>query len=415
MTTDKVSQLRQDALSICRKAVRASLPDAAIHRALCQIPTAQGRTIVIAIGKAAWQSANVAHTVLKDRAPKGFVITKYQHSKGPIGDFSIYEAGHPMPDENSVAATKAAIAAVQNLTAQDQVLLLISGGGSALFESPLVSLEELKDVTAQLLACGADITQMNTIRKRLSAVKGGRFGAMCAPAHVYAILLSDIVGDAPDMIASGPAYPDASTSEQALAIAERYQLRISDQVRALLTRETPKDLPSITTMVTGGIKQLCADAVRAADELGYETTLLTDCLQCEAREAGRFLSAMAKTHAADGHRQAYVLGGETYVHLTGKGMGGRNQELALAAAEGLRGLASAVIISVGSDGTDGPTDAAGGLVDGATVYALASQQISIPEVLANNDAYHALEKCGGLVITGPTGTNVNDVTLLLLD
>ncbi|MCI2056148.1 MAG: DUF4147 domain-containing protein [Oscillibacter sp.] len=415
MTTDTILKLRQDALAICNEAISASLPDAAIHRALRQIPAAQGRTIVIAIGKAAWQSANAAYSMLESRAPEGVVITKYHHSSGPIGNFSIYEAGHPVPDENSVAATRAAIKAVQNLTAQDQVLLLISGGGSALFESPLVPLEELKDITQQLLACGADITQMNTIRKRLSTVKGGRFGTICAPAHVYAILLSDIVGDSPNMIASGPAYPDASTSEQALELARRYSLQLSDQAWKLLGEETPKDLPSVTTMITGGVRQLCADAVRAAEKLGYETILLTDCLQCEAREAGRFLSAMALTHVADGRRQAYVLGGETFVHLTGKGLGGRNQELALAAAEGLSGLANAVVVSVGSDGTDGPTNAAGGIVDGTTASVLAAKQISIPDTLADNDAYHALEKCDGLVITGPTGTNVNDVTLLLLN
>ena len=236
---------------------------------------------------------------------------------------------------------------------------------------------------------------------------------LCAPAPVYAILLSDVIGDPPDMIASGPAYPDSTTTAQAMALVSRYGLTLSPQALDLLEQEPPKMLDNVTTVITGSVAQLCRDAAARAEALGYRTCLLTDRLQCEAREAGRFLSAMAGTHAGKGEKTAYILGGETVVHLTGHGLGGRNQELALAAAEGLAGL-EAVVASVGSDGTDGPTDVAGGITDGTTADALAALGISIDQTLADNDAYHALKACAGLIVTGPTGTNVNDIPVLLV-
>lgn len=402
MDSKTLQTLRRDAENICRSAIEASVPDAAIQRALAQLPPCQGRTVLVSIGKAGWQTAKAAYDALDSTIEHGVVVTKYGHSQGPIGDLAIYEAGHPVPDEHSVRATEAALAAVSGLCAKDRVLFLVSGGGSALFERPLVPLAELED-----------ITQINTIRKRLSGVKGGRFAQLCAPAHVYAILLSDVIGDPPDMIASGPAYPDSTTTAQAMALVSRYGLTLSPQALDLLEQEPPKVLDNVTTVITGSVAQLCRDAAARAEALGYRTCLLTDRLQCEAREAGRFLSAMAGTHAGKGEKTAYILGGETVVHLTGHGLGGRNQELALAAAEGLAGL-KAVVASVGSDGTDGPTDAAGGITDGATADALAALGISIDKTLANNDAYHALKACGGLIVTGPTGTNVNDITVLLV-
>ena len=302
---------------------------------------------------------------------------------------------------------------MQGLTADDTVLFLLSGGGSALFEQPFVSGEELQDITRQLLACGADIVEMNTIRKRLSRVKGGRFAQACAPANVFAVVLSDILGDPLDMIASGPACPDVSTCRQALAIAEKYGLKLSDEARRLLTVETPKTLDNVTTRITGSVRELCAAAAVQCRALGYEPMLLTDQLCCEAREAGSFLASVLRTHAGDGRRLAFLAGGETVVHLTGKGLGGRNQELALAAAPGIAGL-NAAVFSVGSDGTDGPTDAAGGYVDGDTNAALQAAGLDVFEVLKQNDAYHALKAVDGLLVTGPTGTNVNDVAVALL-
>lgn len=413
MNMQTLQTLRRDAEDICRSAILSSVPDAAVQRALAQLPPCAGRTVLVSIGKAGWQTAKAAYDALGDTVDRGVVVTKYGHSRGPIGDFEICEAGHPVPDENSVRAAEAAVAAVRGLETRDRVLFLVSGGGSALFEQPRVPLAELEDITGQMLACGADITQINTIRKRLSCVKGGRFAQLCAPAHVYAILISDVIGDPPDMIASGPAYPDSTTAEQALGLVERYGLKLSPQALDFLRQDPPKKLDNVTTVVTGSVTQLCRDAAARAEALGYRPCILTDRLQCVAREAGRFLSAMAATHAGRGERTAYILGGETVVHLTGHGLGGRNQELALAAAEGLAGL-EAVVASVGSDGTDGPTDAAGGITDGAAAGALEEQGISIAAVLEDNDAYHALQKCGGLIMTGPTGTNVNDITVLLV-
>ena len=320
-----------------------------------------------------------------------------------------------MPDENSFTAAEAALELVRDLDSSDTVLFLLSGGGSALFEKPLIPGKELADITRQLLASGADIVEMNTIRKRLSAVKGGRFALACAPAQVFSIVLSDIVGDPLDMIASGPVYPDRSTCEEAVAIAEKYQLKLSSAARELLRQETPKELTNVTTVVTGSVRELCAAAAAACRELGYEPVLLTDSLTGESREAGRLLADIVQKNANDltGGRKAVIAGGETVVHLTGKGMGGRNQELALAAAPGIAGLPAAVF-SVGSDGTDGPTDAAGGYVDGETAAELARQGIDVSRVLAENDSYHALQAVGGLIVTGPTGTNVNDVAVALI-
>ena len=280
------------------------------------------------------------------------------------------------------------------MTGEDTVLFLLSGGGSALFEQPLVPGVELQDITNQLLASGADIVEMNTIRKRLSGVKGGRFAQACAPAQVFSIVLSDILGDPLDMIASGPAVPDTSTCAQALAIVEKYHLDLSEQAQALLRQETPKTLDNVMTRITGSVRELCTAAAAACRELGYEPILLTDRLCCEAKEAGSFLGSIVRTHAGRGRKLAYIAGGETVVHLTGQGLGGRNQELAPAAAPTLAGL-NAAVFSVGSDGTDGPTDAAGGYVDGGTAAALAAKNWNVFDTLQNNDAYHALQAVDG--------------------
>ena len=405
--------LRLHAEQIISSSLRAVLPDAAVRRALAGLSPGGGRTLLVSAGKAGWQMAKAAADVL-GRVDGGVVITKYGHVKGDIPGVTCYEAGHPVPDENSFSAASAALALVRDLTREDTVLFLLSGGGSALFERPLIPGEELQDVTRQLLACGADIVEMNTIRKRLSAVKGGRFALACAPARIFSVVLSDVLGDPLDMIASGPAYPDSSTCGQALAIAEKYGLKLSASAQALLRKETPKALDNVTTQVTGSVRELCAAAAAACGTLGYEPVLLTDRLDCEAREAGRFLAGILRTHAGSGKSLAFIAGGETVVRLTGKGLGGRNQELALAAAPGIAGLPGAAVFSVGSDGTDGPTDAAGGYADGETLTALRAAGLDVFKVLADNDAYHALKAVDGLIFTGPTGTNVNDVAVALL-
>ena len=399
---------------IVASSIRAVQPDDAVARALKGV-SFPGRVILVAAGKAAWQMAKAARDCLGDRIEKGIVVTKYGHVKGELPGIDCREAGHPVPDENSFRATQAAIDLVSGLSGKDTVLFLLSGGGSALFEKPKVSGEELQDITEQLLACGADIVEINTIRKRLSMVKGGRFAEICAPAKVFSVVLSDILGDPLDMIASGPAVPDTSTCAQAETIAEKYHLRLSEAAEKCLHTETPKHLDNVTTQITGSVRELCAAAGAECEKLGYTPILLTDQLCCQAKEAGSFLGTIARTHAGKGKKLAFLAGGETVVHLTGKGKGGRNQELALAAAPHLEGLSGVCVFSIGSDGTDGPTDAAGGYADGATSVALASQGLSVYEVLQENDAYHALKKVGGLIITGPTGTNVNDVAVVLVE
>lgn len=409
-------QLRADAEAIVRAAIEAVSPARAVQKAL-QDRTFPGRVYLVAAGKAAWEMARAALEVLKTPVTAGIVVTKYHHAKHPLPGILCREAGHPVPDENSFAAAAEVLELTRGLVESDTVLFLLSGGASALFELPLVPGEELQDITGQLLACGADITEINTIRKRLSAVKGGRFALHCAPARVETIVLSDILGDPLDQIASGPTVADATSCAQAAAIAEKYRLRLSLAARACLEQETPKSLPNATAQIIGSVGQLCQAAAEACRQKGYRPLLLTDRLDCEAREAGRFLASIARTQAAacPGQKLALLAGGETVVHLRGKGLGGRNQELALAAAAGLDGLTAAAVISVGSDGTDGPTDAAGGYVDGDTLAELAAKGWNADAALANNDAYHALQAVDGLVITGPTGTNVNDIALVLLN
>ncbi len=407
------TQLRKDADTIVQAAIGAVLPDAAVRRALEGIEF-PGRVFLVAAGKAAWQMGKTAVDCLGEKLDGGVVVTKYDHVMEQLPKVVCCEAGHPVPDENSFAGTAKALELVQDLREDDTVLFLLSGGGSALCEQPKISGQELQDITAQLLAAGGDIVEINTIRKRLSHVKGGRFAQLCAPAQVFAIVLSDILGDPLDMIASGPACPDSSTCQQAMEIAKKYALRLSEQAWKCLGEETPKELQNVRTQITGSVRELCVAAGEACRKLGYEPVLLTDRLCCQAKEAGSFLASVLQTHADSEKSLAFLAGGETVVQLTGKGLGGRNQELALAAAAGIAGLDGAAVFSVGSDGTDGPTDAAGGYVDGQTAAELQAQGLEIFDVLRENDAYHALEKTGGLIMTGPTGTNVNDVAVALL-
>ena len=316
--------------------------------------------------------AHAAASCLGGRIRRGVVITKYGHSGGPLAGIACFEGGHPIPDEGSCRGTRAALALARDLGAQDTVVFLLSGGGSALLEQPLVPLSELQDITGQLLACGADIVEINTIRKRLSAVKGGRFAQACAPARVLCIVLSDILGDPLDMIASGPACADSSTCRDAERVVKKYGLRLSGKARACLQHETPKHLDNVEARITGSVRELCAAAAAAASSLGYEPILLTDQLSCQAREAGVFLADIVRTHR------------------------------------------SPAVFSVGSDGTDGPTDAAGGYADGDTLAALRAAGLDPFAVLNNNDSYTALKAVDGLLFTGPTGTNVNDVAVALI-
>ena len=405
--------LRKDAEAIIRRAISAVTPANAVEKALKgrRFP---GKVYLVAAGKAAWKMAQAAAAALGDTLTAGVAVTKYGHVERPISKVACYEGGHPVPDGQGAAGTQAALDLTRNLQRTDTVLFLLSGGGSALFEKPLIPLKELQAITGQMLAAGCDIVEINTVRKRLSSVKGGKFAAWCAPARVVSIVLSDVLGDPLDMIASGPTVPDRSTCEEALSIIRRYNIQVSPQAEACLRVETPKALPDTEAQIIGSVRQLARAAAEACRELGYTPILLTDQLCCEAKEAGSFLSSILKTHAAQGGKTAFLAGGETVVHLSGAGLGGRNQEMALAAAQGIAGIPNAAVICVGSDGTDGPTDAAGGYADGDTLSALAEKGLSYSALLANHDAYHALQAVGGLIKTGPTGTNVNDIAVALI-
>lgn len=416
-----MTTIREDALRIIKESIKAVLPEVSVIKAL-ENKKFKGNTVVIAIGKAAWNMANATKQTLGPIISKGIIVTKYEHSKGPIEGFEIIEAGHPVPDENSVKGATKALELVKDLTEKDNVIFLISGGGSAIFEKPMdgVTLEDIMDITSQLLSCGADIVEINTIRKHLSAVKGGKFAAQCGNANIYAIVLSDVIGDRLDSIASGPAYPDSSTSKEALNIIERYKLQISDELRVILNIETPKIVENCETIITGSVSALCEAVSSNAEKLGYRSIVLTSTLDCEAKDAGRFMASIAREVSGINKDKAFIqppcaviVGGETVVRLVGSGKGGRNQELALAAAMGIEGIDNVVIFSLGSDGTDGPTDAAGGIVDGSTIDRIRLSKIEPEVYLDNNDAYNALKASGDLIITGSTGTNVNDVVVLL--
>ena len=381
--------MREDAETILREAVAAAQPGRLVREALAA-ERLTGRIVLLAAGKAAWAMAQAACACVP--VWRGMVITKDGHLGGALPPLELAEAGHPVPDARAFAAARRALALTQGLTAEDTVLV----------------------ITQRLLRSGADIAAMNAVRKRLSAVKGGRFAQHCAPARVVSILLSDVLGDRPDVIGSGPAVPDPSTSGEALEAAGQAGLLPDAALEALLRQETPKLLENARWHVVGGVRLLCAAAEETCRRLGYAPFVLTDRLSCEAREAGRFLSAAAQYHAGRGRALALLAGGETVVHVTGSGLGGRNQELALAAAPGLEGLSDAAVFSFGSDGTDGPTDAAGGYADGRTAAILRALGRTAEAWLDDNDAWHALAQTGGLLRTGPTGTNVNDLSVLLI-
>ena len=400
---------------IVSKSIEEVLPDKAVKRALGDFTYPEGRLILVAIGKAAYRMASCALQVIGDRIDEGIVITKHGYSEGELDKVKVYEAGHPVPDNDTYTSTRAVLDMTEALTENDMVLFLVSGGGSALFECPLIDTERYEVLTEELLKCGADIKEINTVRKRLSSVKGGKFAKHCMPAKIYSIVLSDVLGDPLDVIASGPAYPDSSTMNEADSIIRKYNITLSDEENKLFHNEPVTELDNVTTMITGSVSELCKAAASAAKELGYRPVILSDTVDSEASEVGRMLGNIAK-YASNNvtENTAYIIGGETVVHVSGNGLGGRNQELALSAAEAISGIDNVAVFSCGSDGTDGPTDAAGGYVDGNTIDGLLKNDIDINEVLNKHDSYNALKKVNGLIMTGPTGTNVNDFSMILV-
>ena len=389
-------KLRKDVNEIIQNTLNDIQLDDVLRRTLNKTDLPDS-VILISIGKAAWEMAKTASDILGNKIKSGVVITKYEHSKGNINNCICFEAGHPILDENSIFATNKVIECVKNLNSDDYVLFLVSGGGSALLRS------------------GASIEEINTIRKRLSSVKGGRFAELCNPAHVHAVIVSDVLGNKLDVIASGPSFIDSSKVEDALKIVSKYNLEISNEALNYLKIETPKKLDNVSYEIISSVHDLCRCCALNCEKLGYETIILSEYINGEAKEIGEFLGSIGKTYATTNKKLAFIAGGESVVHVKGNGLGGRNQELVIGATSNIAGLSNVCIFSIGSDGTDGPTDAAGGYVDGETFKELQNHNLTVHQILNDNDAYHALEKVGGLIKTGPTGTNVNDVVILLID
>ena len=408
----------RDAAEIFCEALLEMLPGEAVKRSLSGARL-KDKIILVGIGKASWTMAKAASEELGERIVSGVIVTKYGHSGGPVAGIEIFEAGHPLPDHNTLKATERILEITREARVDQTILFLVSGGGSALFEKPAdgLSLNDISDITSELLLAGADISELNTVRKHLSSLKGGKFAIHCMPAEIFQITLSDVLGDRPDMIASGPAAPDPSTSGEALAVIKKYEISLSPELESALRSETPKSLDNVSFEIAGNCAGLCQAAKKAAEKRGYISKIVTDRLDGEARLAGymaaeRALDELDKSAEA---KRCLIWGGETTVSVKGNGKGGRSQELALAAAEKISGSQNIVILSAGSDGTDGPTDAAGGIVDGLTWEKIRTAGRDPLEMLENNDSYNALKAAGVLFKTGPTGTNVNDIVIAIAE
>lgn len=405
--------LKEDALAIINAAINASLPYEQTARYLRELSLPRKELTVFSIGKAAVPMARAAADILGERIKTGLVVTKYDHT----GDFSspffeVIEASHPVSDENSILAAEKALAIADRLTENDTVIVLLSGGGSALFEKSKVSPALQRDITKKLLARGAAIEEINALRRRLSLVKGGRFAARCYPAKVITLALSDVLSNDKSVIASGITVNDETTDAEVKALAEKYLFDVPEAELAVLFEKEELKIDHGGYYFIGDIKSLCSGAMKKAEELGYKAECVSEALTGEAR--GKAVELLDHINYENG-RHAYIWGGETTVTLKGSGRGGRNQEMALTAAIVLRGAEHVVFASAGSDGTDGPTDAAGGIAEGDTFDKLKALGIDPEEELNNNNSYFALQKADALIITGPTGTNVNDITLILTD
>jgi glycerate 2-kinase len=391
------------------------------------------RIIVIGAGKGTAPMAKALEDILGERLSSGLIIVKYGHGL-PLQKIRVLEAGHPVPDQTGLDATQGMLAEIEQCTAADLVLCAFSGGGSALTPAPRppVSFSEKQQTTELLLTSGAGIEEVNAVRKHLSLSKGGQLAQLAYPATVVSLLLSDVVGDPLDVIASGPTVPDPSTFADCLKIIERYDL--ADRLPAAVLKvlkdgaagsiaETPKPggavFKRVQNLVVGSNRAALLAAAEEARLLGYQVLMLSSFMQGEAREIAQALTAIGKEIVYSDNpvpSPACVLaGGETTVTIGGRGKGGRNQELALAAALALKGWAHIALLSAGTDGTDGPTDAAGAFADGETCRRAAQKGLNPREYLANNDSYNFFDQLGQLFKTGPTRTNVMDLMCLLVD
>src|SRR5512136_870340 len=392
------------------------------------------RVFLIGAGKAAVPMTDAVSEVLRDRLSGGVIITKYHHADRPLPDhIRVHEAGHPVPDQNSVDATHDLATLLRQATPRDLVFCVISGGGSALLTLPAagITLADLQATTQLLLRAGATIHEINVLRKHLDIVKGGGLARLVSGAPIVTLILSDVIGDDLSVIASGPTVPDPSTFAEAWQIVERFDLadQLPAAVRARLSlgasggiADTPKPgdplFAKVQTVIIGSNAQAAQAAEKMARQLKFNTLLLTTQVQGEAREVAKVAAAIAREIARYNQPVAkpacVIVGGETTVTLKGHGLGGRNQEIALAAAIAIDRLPRTLIAALGTDGTDGPTDAAGAIALGETIRRARSIGLDAQAHLANNDAYHFFQPLGDLIVTGPTGTNVNDLLFILV-
>ena len=444
MASRNLEQMQNDALEIFRAGVEAVEPSAAVKR-YCRREgnrllvhqdaydlTEFKRIYVIGAGKAGAPMVKAVEEVLEDRITDGIINVKYGHL-AKVSRAKVIEAGHPVPDEAGLEGTRAILDLASRAEKGDLVLCLISGGGSALLPLPAagLSLQDKQDTTKILLACGATIHEINSVRKHISGVKGGNLARAAYPATLISLILSDVVGDDLDVIASGPTVPDSSSFQDCMNIFDKYGIRekvpetVLNHIRKGIkgkVPETPKPADPVftrTQSVIVGSNLACVEAAgEKARNLGYHTLVLSTMIEGETREVACVHAAIAKEVLKSGYPlspPACVLsGGETTVTIKGRGLGGRNQEFVLAAAMCLNGQEGIVMLSAGTDGTDGPTDAAGAVADGRTIQRAEDLGLNPADFLSDNDAYHFFEKLGGLVKTGPTNTNVMDLRIMLV-
>ena len=390
------------------------------------------RILVVGAGKAAAPMAKTVEDFLGERISNGVVVVKDEHGL-PLKKIKVCEASHPVPDKRGVKGTEEILSLVEQSSERDLIICLISGGGSALLIAPVqeISLEDKQNATKLLLACGATIHEINTVRKHLSRAKGGRLAQMANPATITSLILSDVVGDDLDVIASGPTVPDSSTFKDAEQILKGYRIwdQLASSVRNHIEKgasgkveDTPKSdnaafLQCSQVLVGTNLLALKA-AGKAAEKLGYRPLILSSKVEGEAREVAKFYTAVAKEIRESAYPieppVCVLAGGETTVTLQGDGLGGRNQEFALASALAIEGLDKVIVLSGGTDGTDGPTDAAGAIADGTTVARGRESGLDPKDFLQRNDSYNFFQKLDGLVMTGPTRTNVMDIYMLLV-
>ncbi len=432
--------MRSQALRIFAAALKAAAPREAIRRhvrltggALIaggkRYTLSKFRNIyVIGAGKASAEMARAIEPMLGNRIRAGLINTKYGHGV-PLRRIEVNECGHPVPDRCGEEGAARIAEIARQAGADDLVICLISGGASALLPLPMppIKLAEKQEATRLLLECGADIHEFNCVRKHISAIKGGQLARLAYPATVLALILSDVIGDDLDVIGSGPTVPDRSTLSDAKAVLEKYGIwdKVPAGVRQRIAArgaETPKPgdgiFDRVRNVVVGNNRWAVEAAARQARALGFRSMVLSTFVEGEAREVARVHAAIVREIRASGQPlrapACVISGGETIVTMRGRGMGGRNQEFALAAAIDIAGLKDVVILSGGTDGTDGPTDAAGAIADGTTTARATAQGLRAATYLANNDSYHFFDALGDLVKTGPTGTNVADVQILLV-